>query len=582
MNKSTQFTNSNFCYSSKIISNQIYRMNTLMKFFIAGIILFTNIGDTYGQYIETFAVPNKGVLAGPCSGSDGTTCTSNDFTGVNWVVNGDLSGVDSGDFISSDGTDLSFEDVDEEVCFETPLLDISGVAGNFSISADMVWTGFDSDDYIDLEYQIDEGVWVQVPNAAGGGDNTIEYVAPAANNDGSMTVIQTGLSGTTYLSIRVCTDFNLYGTFENVSIDNVSAPENGIMVASAVSFTAPADLCVDAGNQTGLGGGTPGGGVYSGAGVTDGGNGMTYSFNPAGAGVGTHTITYTESGNAASDDIEVFALPTVTFTGLTDVCINAGVQNNLGGGSPFGGIYSGPGVTDDGNGMTFDFDPVVAGVGTHIITYTFTDVNGCTNSDSDDVEVFALPTVTFTVTPVPTVCVMDASVTGLGGGAPTGGVYSGIGVTDEGNGMTFTFDPTASSPAGGNITVMYTFTDANGCTNSASDDIFVNPICCPVAFTGPADLCLNVGVQTGLSGGTPVPGGGETGIYSGAGVTDDGNGMTYSFDPEAAGVGTHTITYTFNDGVSCINATASDMVEVFALPIVTLMTPAEVCITAGV
>jgi hypothetical protein len=43
------------------------------------------------------------------------------------------------------------------------------------------------------------------------------------------------------------------------------------------SFTAPADLCLDAGVQTGLGGGTPTGGVYSGPGVTDDGNGMTYS-----------------------------------------------------------------------------------------------------------------------------------------------------------------------------------------------------------------------------------------------------------------------------------------------------------------
>ena len=40
----------------------------------------------------------------------------------------------------------------------------------------------------------------------------------------------------------------------------------------------------------------PAGGTYSGPGVTDGMDGMTYSFDPAAAGVGTHTITYTESG----------------------------------------------------------------------------------------------------------------------------------------------------------------------------------------------------------------------------------------------------------------------------------------------
>ena len=55
-----------------------------------------------------------------------------------------------------------------------------------------------------------------------------------------------------------------------------------------------------------------------------------------------------------------------------------------------GGVYSGTGVTDDGNGMTYSFDPAAAGVGIHTLTYTFTDGNGCTNSASDDVEVFAL------------------------------------------------------------------------------------------------------------------------------------------------------------------------------------------------
>jgi hypothetical protein len=94
----------------------------------------------------------------------------------------------------------------------------------------------------------------------------------------------------------------------------------------------------------------------------------------------------------------------------------------------------------------------------------------------DEVEVFALPAVAFTA-PAPDVCVEDAVQTGLGGGTPTGGVYSGTGVTDDGNGMTFSFDPTASATAGGNISVTYTFTDGNGCNDSASDDIFVDPIC---------------------------------------------------------------------------------------------------------
>jgi len=76
----------------------------------------------------------------------------------------------------------------------------------------------------------------------------------------------------------------------------------------ALTFAAPADLCLDAGVQSGLGGGTPTGGVYSGPGVTDEGNGMTYSFDPVTAGVGTHTISYT-NGGSVSDNVQVFVLP---------------------------------------------------------------------------------------------------------------------------------------------------------------------------------------------------------------------------------------------------------------------------------
>ncbi|MEL6837614.1 MAG: hypothetical protein AAFP77_31685, partial [Bacteroidota bacterium] len=262
-----------------------------------------------------------------------------------------------------------------------------------------------------------------------------------------------------------------------------------------------------------------------------------------------------------TDDVEVFALPNITFSAPADFCSEAGVQTGLGGGAPAGGVYSGPGVTDDGNGMTYSFNPAAADVGVHTITYTLTDANGCTASASDDVEVFPLPIVGFTA---PADLCIDAGVqTGLGGGTPpegteTGdfGVYSGDGVTDDGNGMTYSFDPAAAGI--GVHTITYTYTDENGCTDSASDDVevFDFPV---VTFTAPSDLCIDSGVQTGLGGGLPTGG-----TYTGDGVTDDGNGMTYSFDPVAAGPGTHTITYTYTDPNGC-EGSANDDVAVFGL-----------------
>ncbi|KAA1243910.1 T9SS type A sorting domain-containing protein [Aquimarina sp. RZ0] len=182
-----------------------------------------------------------------------------------------------------------------------------------------------------------------------------------------------------------------------------------VTVDAGAAFIALADLCIDAGVQSGLAGGTPTGGVYSGSGVTDDGNGMTYSFDPAVAGIGTHTITYVSTEGNASDDVAVFVLPTVTFTALSDLCVDAGVQSGLGGGTSSGGVYSGSGVTDDGNGMTYSFDPAVAGVGTHTITYSFTDSNGCSTSASDDVAVFVLPDASVDDSAVP---VLTANTTG--------------------------------------------------------------------------------------------------------------------------------------------------------------------------
>ncbi|MDF1697428.1 MAG: hypothetical protein P1U56_16415, partial [Saprospiraceae bacterium] len=434
-----------------------------------------------------------------------------------------------------------------------------------------------------------------------------------------------------------------------------------VLSVAPTSFTAPADLCIDEGVQAGLGGGTLTGGVYSGSGVTDDGNGLTYSFDPASAGVGTHTITYMYTdGNgctySASDDVEVFDSPMVTLMSPGDFCITTGVMT-FSGGSPTGGVYSGSGVMDNSNGIDYDFDPAAAGLGMHTITYDYTSPNGCSGSAmtvvnvaapvpvsitippsldtlcidagiqvianagsptggvytgtgvtddgngtsftfdpasagaglhlitytvsgagcsgmfTDFIHVFDLPIVTFSIPAAQDSFCVSAAPEVISGGAPPGGVYSGTGVTDDGNGTSFTFDAAAAGV--GFHLVTYTYTDGNGCTNSFVDFIQVFPL--PVVtFTAPADLCVDAGVQAGLGGGTPTGG-----VYSGTGVTDDGNGMTYSFDPAGAGVGVHTITYTYTDIEGCEDS-ASDDIEVYALPVVTFTALADLCIDAGV
>jgi len=109
------------------------------------------------------------------------------------------------------------------------------------------------------------------------------------------------------------------------------------------------------------------------------------------------------------------------------------------------------------------------------------DANGCTAGataevgQSNDIPVVDLEIID------PELCVESDAIE-LNGGSPTGGVYSGTGVTANTDGTVFTFDPTSVAPEGGEVTITYTFTDENGCIGTATDLLFVDPICCAFAI----------------------------------------------------------------------------------------------------
>jgi hypothetical protein len=79
-------------------------------------------------------------------------------------------------------------------------------------------------------------------------------------------------------------------------------------------------------------------------------------------------------------NVTVNPKPTVTIPAFSSVCANAG-PFVLTGGLPIGGVYTGLGVSG-GN-----FRPSTAGVGTHAITYSYTDANLCQSSSSADLTV---------------------------------------------------------------------------------------------------------------------------------------------------------------------------------------------------
>jgi hypothetical protein len=99
---------------------------------------------------------------------------------------------------------------------------------------------------------------------------------------------------------------------------------------------------------------------------------------------GTYSVTVTDASSSCSAadaiDVTIHTLPAVTMSAFgTSVCDNGGPVS-LGGGSPAGGMYSGTGVS--GN----TFDPTGLS-GMYLITYTVTDANSCSDSDTASIMV---------------------------------------------------------------------------------------------------------------------------------------------------------------------------------------------------
>lgn len=265
------------------------------------------------------------------------------------------------------------------------------------------------------------------------------------------------------------------------------------------------------------------------------------TFNPGLAGVGTHVITYhftngNGCSNSHSQTVEVYPLPVVDFSGLdTEYCIDEPAVTLAG--SPFGGTFTGTGISGQ------QFNPALAGAGTHAITYTYTDGNGCTNSITKSVTVHPLPTVNFFAL-ASAYCIDAPAVTLIG--SPAGGTFTGQGMTGN------VFNPGDAGVGTWNIT--YTYTDDNGCTNFSTNSVTVNPL--PVVTFAPLASQYCITISNVLLSGTP-----SGGIFTGAGVT--GN----VFNPSLAGVGSHLLTYTYTDANGCVNF-ATQTAVVVPLPVV--------------
>ena len=211
------------------------------------------------------------------------------------------------------------------------------------------------------------------------------------------------------------------------------------------------------------GGGSPAGGTgyYYGPGAL--GDSL---FSPAAAGAGTISLSYVyEAGIGCSDtatsSVDILPKPTASLSSLSSVCANASpVTLNQGSGTPAGGtgVYLGAGVSGT------SFDPANAGAGTFDISYVYSALNSCVDTAVQQMTVDTLPVVSPGL--IPSVCENEIPVT-LNQGTPTGGVYTGTGITNN------VLDPSITGP--GLVPVTYTFTDANNCSGSGQSSVRVHP-----------------------------------------------------------------------------------------------------------
>jgi len=196
-------------------------------------------------------------------------------------------------------------------------------------------------------------------------------------------------NGTKYSLVYHYTDTN--------KCENYDTMKMMVFVMPVVSAGKYNDMCID-GGKAGLSG-TPAGGFFSGAGMSG------TSFDPAIAGPGVHTITYTYTNVICqltdTTTITVWPLPVVTAnttSGRTDFCKNEGLVSLNG--LPAGGSWGGPGIT---NGTWFD--PSICGnsIRVYILTYTFMDIHGCVDSATLNIKVRPMPGV-FIDTAAKTLC----------------------------------------------------------------------------------------------------------------------------------------------------------------------------------
>ncbi len=271
----------------------------------------------------------------------------------------------------------------------------------------------------------------------------------------------------------------------------------------------------------------------------------------------TYTVTGTDANGCSNTNtklVTVNALPTLSISPTNpSICLNQNVNLTANGANSYS--WS-PGLgLNQTTGATVNAGPTV----TTTYTVTGTDVNGCNNTISNSVNVNALP-ILITAPSSATICQLDSIVLTVSGAntfswSPSAGLN-----TVSGN--TVKASPNAST------TYTITGTNANGCTNTQTISVIVNPL--PVLNVSPANptICFSESIILSASGAT---------TYSWSPTTGLNNTAVANVVANPSSTQIYTITGT--DANGCSNTISTSLI-VNPLPVLSI-TPTNPAICIG-
>jgi sugar lactone lactonase YvrE len=481
--------------------------------------------------IPTISVTGTSTI---CQG-DNSLLTSSNAQGNQWYLNGQqIAGATNSTYTANVSGNYRIRVTDNNACISDTSLSTVVIVNALPVVASITGTA-----------SVCVGATTALANATASGVWSSGTPAVATV---SATGVVTGISsGTSLISYTV--------TNANGCVTSVSTTVTVNALPVVANITGTTSVCV--GSTTALSNATAMGVWSSGtpAVATVSATGIVTAISS-----GTSVISYTVTNangcvTSVSTTITVNALPVVAnITGTTSVCVGAATALSN---ATAMGVWS-SGTTSV---ATVSATGVVTAIttGTSLISYTFSNANGCITAVSTTVTVNALPVIA-NITGTTSVCIGSttalANATALGVWSSSTPAVATVSATGVVTGI-----------SAGISVISYTVT-TNGCSTTSTATIIVNALPVVANIKGTTNVC--VGSTTALSNAT------ASGVWSS--VTPAVATVTATGIVTALSSGTSVISYSVTNANGCVTA-VSTTITVNALPVLANITgTASVCV----